>query len=111
MTQRQRLSNRRASETFSFRWLNMNFVATISRFDDGRLAEIFLSNHQAGSHADTAAKNSAVIASLALQHGVPLEVLRKSLLRDSRGVAAGPLGTALDLIAGVEAGNDGRTSC
>jgi hypothetical protein len=108
---RQRLSNRRASETFSFRWLNMDFVATISRFGDGRLAEIFLSNHQAGSHADTAAKDSAVVASLALQHGVPLDVLRRALLRDSRGVASGPLGTALDMVAAMDAGNDGDSSC
>lgn len=99
---RERLTNRRANETFSFDLLGMKFVATIARFDDGRLAEIFLTNGRVNSHADTAARNSAVVASLALQHGVPLDVLRKALMRDSRGVAGGPLGTALDLISKPE---------
>jgi hypothetical protein len=98
-SERRRLPNRRFSETFSFDWLGMNFVATISRFDDGAVAEIFLSNGRVNSHADTAARDSAVVASLALQHGVDLETLRRSLLRDSQGIAGGPLGTALDLIA------------
>ena len=59
---RRRLPNRRSSETYAFRWANMDFTATISRFDNGQPAEIFLSNHQIGSHADVAAKDSAVRA-------------------------------------------------
>jgi hypothetical protein len=77
----------------------MKYTATVSRFPDGRPAEIFLSNHKQGSHADTAARDSAVVASIALQHGVPLDVLRHALLRDSGGRASGPLGIALDAIA------------
>ena len=50
--------------------------------------------------SDTAAKDAAVICSIALQYGVPLDVIRHALLRDSRGVASSPLGVALDLIAG-----------
>jgi hypothetical protein len=73
--------------------------ATIVRFDDGRLGEIFLGNSKAGSHSDAAAKDSAVVTSLALQHGVPLDVIRKALLRHSHGRPSSPLGTALDFIA------------
>jgi hypothetical protein len=39
-------------------------------------------------------------ASIALQHGVPLETIRRALLRDSHGRASSPLGVALDLLAG-----------
>jgi hypothetical protein len=35
----------------------------------------------------------------ALQHNVPLEVLRKALLRDGQGRASSPIGPALDLLA------------
>jgi hypothetical protein len=42
---------------------------------------------------------AAVIASIALQHGVPLETIRRALLRDPRGQPSSPLGAALDLIA------------
>ncbi len=38
-------------------------------------------------------------ASLALQHGVQIETLRKAMMRDPRGNATGPFGVALDRIA------------
>jgi hypothetical protein len=78
---RERLSNRRGSESFAFQCGGMNYVASISRFPDGRLAEIFLTNHKVGSDADAAARDSAVVCSIALQHGTPIEVmLRRSRL-------------------------------
>jgi ribonucleoside-diphosphate reductase alpha chain len=101
MTARQRLPNRRGSETFALESAGLSFVATVARFDDGRVAEVFLSNHKAGSQADTNAKDSAVVCSLALQYGAPLDVIRKALMRDPQGRASSPLGVALDLIAGA----------
>src|SRR5262245_59256254 len=99
MTERTRLPNRRPCEHFSFQCNNLSYTASIGRFPDGRLAEIFISNSKAGSHSDSGAKDAAVIASIALQHGVPLEVIRHALLRDSRGVASSPRGVALDFVA------------
>jgi ribonucleoside-diphosphate reductase alpha chain len=96
---RERLPDRRLCETFNLECNGLHYTATISRYADGRLAEIFLGNAKAGSHSDAAAKDSAVVASIALQHGVPVETIRKALLRDARGNAASPLGTALDLLA------------
>ncbi len=96
---RTRLPNRRPSETFALECNGLSYLATISRFHDGRLAEIFISNAKAGSHSDAAAKDAAVVASIALQHGVPINVIRHALLRDSRGRASSPLGCALDVIA------------
>jgi hypothetical protein len=96
---RKRLPNRRYSETLSFCCGSFDYFATVSFFPDGLLAEIFLNNDKAGSDSDSAAKDSAVVASIALQYGVPLETIRRALLRDPRGVAANPLGlgVALDL--------------
>jgi hypothetical protein len=99
MTSRARLPNRRASTSFSFECGPHRYIATISHFPNGELAEIFLGNGRAGSDIDDAAKDSAVVASIALQYGVPLDVIRKALLRDSRDVASSPLGAALDRIA------------
>jgi hypothetical protein len=96
---RQRLPNRRASQQIAFICNDLKYVATVSFFPDGRLAEIFISNAKAGSHSDSAAKDSAVVCSIALQYGVPLETIRHALMRDSRGQASGPLGVALDLLA------------
>jgi hypothetical protein len=96
---RTRLPNRRPSTTFAFECNALHYLATVSFFNDGRLAEIFISNAKAGSHSDSAAKDSAVVASIALQHGVPVDVIRKALLRDPRGKASSPLGAALDIVA------------
>jgi hypothetical protein len=102
MTARERLANRRASETFAFECNGLHYLATISRYSDHRLAEIFISNAKAGSHSDSAAKDSAIVCSIALQHGVQVEVIRRALLRDSRGRPSSPLGAALDQLAGDE---------
>jgi hypothetical protein len=98
-TRRQRLPNRRPSVTFGFECNGLTYLASISRFADGRLAEIFISNSKAGSHSDAACKDAAVVASIALQFGVPVEVIRRALLRDSQGRASSPLGAALDVLA------------
>ncbi len=99
MTARIRLPNRRGNLSFDFVCGDGRFTATIAAFDDGQLAEVFLSNGKVGSDADTAARDSAVVASLALQHGVPVETIRRALLRDAQGRPSGPLGVALDLVA------------
>ena len=95
---RRRLPNRRASVTYDIHSQGLKFTATISRSADGSIAEIFLQNHKAGSMAGINAQDSAVVASLALQHGVPVSVIRKALMRDSQGRASGPLAAALDKI-------------
>ena len=97
---RTRLPDRRASETFSVECAGLEYIATISRFDDGHLGEIFLTSNKTGSAADTAARDAAITCSIALQYGANVETLRKALCRDGRGNASGPLGVALDLLAG-----------
>jgi hypothetical protein len=65
MTERQHLPNHRLSESFTVECHGLRYVATIARFPDGRLAEIFLSNHKSGSQADANARDSAVVCSRA----------------------------------------------
>jgi hypothetical protein len=100
MTERERLRNRRPSENFTFEIAGLKFTATVSRFADGRISELFLNNHKAGNQSDTNARDAAIILSFALQHGADLETIRKALCRDSQGRALGPVAAALDIIAG-----------
>lgn len=100
MSARARLKNRRPCVTFGFECNGLNYLATVSRFADGRLAEVFINNSKAGSHSDAAAKDAAVVASIALQYGVHVDTIRHALLRDASGAAASPLGVVLDLLAG-----------
>jgi hypothetical protein len=97
---RERLDNRRPSITFDFQCGPHHYIATVSYFPGtNQLAEIFLGNGRAGSDVDAAAKDSAVVASIALQHSVPIETISRALLRDPRGNASSPLGQALDILA------------
>ena len=105
MTLRERLRNRRRSETFALELHGLRYLASFSRFDDGRVAEVFLQSLKPASQSDSNARDSAIAASLALQFGCPLDVLRRALLRDAQGRASTPLGRALDIIAE----NEGRT--
>ena len=98
MSGRLRLPDRRLSETFDLMCNGLAYRCTISRYADGSLGEIFLSNSKVNSDSDVAAKDSAVVASIALQYGAAADVIRHALLRDSRGVASSPLGVVLDFI-------------
>jgi ribonucleoside-diphosphate reductase alpha chain len=99
---RERLPNRRAAETFEIEVSGLRYTATVSRFADGRIGEIFIQNSKPGSTSDCYMRDAGISASLALQYGCPLETLRRALLRDPRGAPSTPIGRALDLIAGLD---------
>jgi hypothetical protein len=104
MTARKRLPNRRASETFELTVAGLSYTCTVSRYADGRIAELFLSNHKSASAADVGARDAAIVFSFAVQHGADPEAIRLALCRDSHGRPSGPLGAALDLLAEWERG-------
>lgn len=99
MTQRRQLRNRRASINFTFECAGLTYTATVSKFDDGGIGELFLANHKSNSAADTNARDSAIAFSFAVQHGADPEAIRRALCRNSQGRASGPLGEALDVLA------------
>jgi hypothetical protein len=95
---RQRLPNRRPHELINFEHASFRFTVGVGRFDDERLAELFLNCSKAGTPVDVAARDAAIVASLALQHGASTDELRRALTRNGDGSAGGPLAAALDLI-------------
>jgi hypothetical protein len=96
---RQRLPNRRASETFELEADGLRYTCTASRSADGKILELFLSNHKSNSAADTNARDSAILFSIAVQSGADIETIRQALCRDAQGRASGPLAAALDILA------------
>jgi ribonucleoside-diphosphate reductase alpha chain len=99
MTGRQRLPNRRSHEVVAFEHGGIRYCASIGRFDDGRLAEVFLNGAKCGTDLDTNAKDAAIVASLALQAGISAAVIRHALTSNRDGSASGPLGRVLELVA------------
>jgi hypothetical protein len=66
MTGRNRLPNRRHAESFEIDLEGLRYTATVGRFPDGSIGELFL-NHRSNSSADTTARDSAIVLSIALQ--------------------------------------------
>lgn len=100
---RRRLPNRREHTLVNFATSDgFTYTAGLGYFDDGDLAEIFLNAEKIGTSIETAARDSAVLASLALQHGVAPETIRRALTRNSDGFASQALGSLLDLLAEQE---------
>ena len=102
MTTRERLPDRRPAETFDLTAGGLKYTCTVGRFADGRIGELFLGNHKNNSAADTAARDSAITFSIAVQHGADPETIRNALCRDADGKVSGPLAVALNLILGQE---------
>ncbi len=90
---RETLATRRAAEIADFEHGGRSWTATISRFPDGRIAEIFLDSAKASPLADLA-REAAIVASIALQHGAPIESIRHAIA----SYDASPLVEALRLL-------------
>jgi hypothetical protein len=98
MPARDLLPNRRHAETIPFELDGSQYRLTVGFYPDGRVGEVFL-NHDCGdSFLDVMSSDAAILASLALQFGCPLEAITHALKRDIRGTAASPIGAALDLV-------------
>lgn len=92
MTKRERLPDRRGSEVFQFEHAGVGYTATVSKFSDGRLAEIFVDHSRPNSQLAEYANDCAVLVSLLLQHGITCAVIKHSV--------SGPIKTALDKAEG-----------
>ena len=70
-TTRMRLNDRRGNFSFGFEFEGFTYRATASRFDDGKLAEIFLDvPGKLGTPLQSNANTAAILVSLLLQHGI-----------------------------------------
>lgn len=96
MTTRQALPQRRSAETFELHVSQTTFAVTVGFYPDGRVAEVFVTGAKAGSEFDAVARDGAVLLSLALQYGVPLDVIRGAVTREGNGAASTIIGAVLD---------------
>jgi hypothetical protein len=74
-------------------------IREVDYSDDGRIADTSLYAEKTGTAIETAARDSAGFASLALQPGAAPETIRRALTRNENGKASGPPGTLLDSLA------------
>ena len=98
---RERLPDRRESETYDVHFGGKRFHVTLGRYPDGRPAEVFLHGHKVGSDLDLLFDDVAVLFSRLLQHGDTPDALAAGLGRLGDGQApASLLGTVAAALAG-----------
>ena len=96
---RRVLPNRRHNETVSFEFNGGKHCFTVSRFDDGSVAEVFTSVHYgAGAAEESYARDAAIILSLALQYGASLAIIRHAITRDDKSRPATLIGAIVDAL-------------
>ena len=103
---REKMPDRRETETFSFEHEDLSYIASLGRFSDGRLSELFISGGIVGSSVRIMTQELSVLLSISLQHGVPLKTLRDGLPKLNNGKFAGPLGNAIRIAEEKEKAKD-----
>lgn len=100
---RRVLPVRRQTTNLNFEHDGQNFIVSFGRFSDGKVAEIFLNTEMKhGSLLDVVVQDAALLVSLALQYGCPLDVMKDGVKRTASGRPQSPIGAALDIIVREE---------
>ena len=101
---RRVLPQRRAAETFDLRFWNQPFTVTVGFYADGTPGEVFIDGGKTGQDIQSTARDAAVVLSLALQHGVPIEMIRHAVTRSGSGATASILGAIVDVLPATARG-------
>jgi hypothetical protein len=96
---RRILPQRRASENFTIRFWNQEFNVTAGRYPDGSLGEIFIDGGKSGQDVQSTARDAAILLSIALQFGAPVETIRHAVTRAGNGEAASMMGAIVDKLS------------
>lgn len=93
------LPQRRHAETFeiAFGGLNKSYSVTVGYYADHcTVGEIFINGGKSGEAVEAIARDGAVLLSLALQHGVPIETISHAITRDGHGEPSTIVGAVID---------------
>jgi hypothetical protein len=95
---RKTLPNRREGEGFEIRHRGQRtpFIITLGKYQDGSIGEVFITGSKSGSEFDAVARDGAILLSLALQHGVPVETMKHAMTREPDGSASSIIGAVVD---------------
>jgi len=95
---RQLLPNRREARTFGLNWYGTDFTVSIGLFADGMPAECFVTGAKSGVEVQSLSRDGAILLSLALQYGAPLDVIAHSITRNPDGSPQSFIGALVESI-------------
>jgi hypothetical protein len=101
MTERKALPMRRVCETFdvAFGGLIKSHTVSVGYYPDGTPGEVFINGGKSGEQVEAIARDFAVVLSMALQSGVPLDTIKHALTRDGQGAPSSIGGAVVDRLA------------
>ncbi len=92
---RKKLPNRRGSTTEDFIHNGMEYTITIGEYEDGKPGEVFVAAKKCDTAVDHIAKDCSVILSHAMQHGIQLNLVAKSMMTNEAQEPASIAGVAV----------------
>jgi hypothetical protein len=98
LPKRQRLPNRRQNEVVDITFRGAEYRIAFTRLASGRIAEVFCDPYRVACDVAEDSRDSGLVLSVALQHGVPVDALRATVSRE-RGRPTSLSGHILDLLA------------
>jgi len=96
MNEREALPARRIAISWSMRFYNREFAITAGLYPDGRIGEVFAMSDKIGSEMQALTRDGAILISLALQFGCPLDIMRHAISRNPDNTASSFVGALLD---------------
>jgi hypothetical protein len=103
MTHRRALPQRRHCETFKLPYgpRQQTLHVTVGFYDraGAEPGEVFIAGSKSGQDFEAICRDSAVLLSLCLQHGVPLPVIKGALTRNEDSSPSTIVGAVVDKLA------------
>jgi hypothetical protein len=102
---RETMPNRRFSASFTLDFQGERYDVTIGHYDDERVGEVFINrilgkaSAKVGTLLDGVCRDSAILLSIALQHGTSLATLRHAVTRDEDGDPSTIVGVIVEHLA------------
>lgn len=99
---RKELPPRRECENITFRHEDADWTASIGRYPDGAIGEIFLTGTKNGPEIVAMAQDASIAASIAFQYGAPPQIVAAALSRYGSGKPQTAFGIILDILTQVK---------
>lgn len=102
---REPLPDRRSSVSFTVTFQGERYDVTVGHYNDRRVGEVFINrilsktSAKVGTLLDGVCRDSAILMSLAIQHGTDLATLRHAITRDEDGEPSTIVGAIVDYLA------------
>jgi hypothetical protein len=103
VSERLILPQRRLSVTFTLRFWNQDWNASVGYFDNNRPGEVFINAAKTpGTELEVMCRDSAILMSLLLQHGGAPELIQRALSRNGNGQPSSIAGAVIDVIREIQ---------